>query len=684
MREGGVAIDGRPTGGPPLAPAADLGGWCCSYCGAPLAPHGEGLLCADEQRWFATDDGVHRLLPDERRREILPFLELYQRVRRDEGWRAEPGPARRRRPTTRTRDDLAAAGARASGRGSPCCAGALAAGALGRAGGRRRLLPGPSARLLGARASRGGGRREPRSRRRPAAPPTACSTRRARAGARRGGDGRAAAGRAALRRGAGRRRAALRARPGAHAGRAAARHAQGRRCCWCSTRPSTGAARTARPWSPTACRRTSERYALPGPAREPVVVPRAWASCPALFAIAGLAARGARLAGAAARGPARRGRDRAPRPAHRAFPDPAGDGAMAERARGSGAAAAVAFDRAAPGYDEDFGRNPVGLLFRHAFQERLRRLFAPGARVLDLGCGTGEDALFLADAGRARARDRRRRRRWSSARAAKAERARPGGRACGVECARPRSVARSARGSTARTRTSARSTARRSARWARGSRARCGRARRCSSRVIGPLAAARRSSSARSSRRGPFRAAACPTWAGVPVPVRHPRLGALRQALGPAFAWTRRVRRWACWCPGPMHDALGRGATRRPSACWPRWSARCARWPVLRALGDHAGARGRAADELPPRAGARAALRPAGAGGGRPLRPALRHCQIWQGTARAGADARRSACASWTRRWPRARRRRCSRAASRSCRPTSGRWRSGCARAARA
>jgi SAM-dependent methyltransferase len=36
-------------------------------------------------------DGVYRLLPEERRREILPFLEMYQRVRRDEGWRACPG-----------------------------------------------------------------------------------------------------------------------------------------------------------------------------------------------------------------------------------------------------------------------------------------------------------------------------------------------------------------------------------------------------------------------------------------------------------------------------------------------------------------------------------------------------------------------------------------------------------------
>ncbi|HEX6738852.1 MAG TPA: class I SAM-dependent methyltransferase [Vicinamibacteria bacterium] len=66
-------------------------GWCCSYCSAPLLPQEHGLLCAGEGRFFATVDGVHRLLPEERRSEIRPFLELYQRVRRDEGWRLEPG-----------------------------------------------------------------------------------------------------------------------------------------------------------------------------------------------------------------------------------------------------------------------------------------------------------------------------------------------------------------------------------------------------------------------------------------------------------------------------------------------------------------------------------------------------------------------------------------------------------------
>jgi SAM-dependent methyltransferase len=74
-----------------LVESPSLVGWCCSYCAAPLESLGHGLFCAAEGRWFATHDGVHRLLPEERRRELLPALEMYQRVRRDEGWRAEPG-----------------------------------------------------------------------------------------------------------------------------------------------------------------------------------------------------------------------------------------------------------------------------------------------------------------------------------------------------------------------------------------------------------------------------------------------------------------------------------------------------------------------------------------------------------------------------------------------------------------
>jgi SAM-dependent methyltransferase len=62
-------------------------------------------------------------------------------------------------------------------------------------------------------------------------------------------------------------------------------------------------------------------------------------------------------------------------------------------------AAAAAFDAESVVYDEGFGRNAVGRLFRGCFQQRLAALFAPGARVVEIGCGTGDDALFLAARG---------------------------------------------------------------------------------------------------------------------------------------------------------------------------------------------------------------------------------------------------------------------------------------------
>jgi SAM-dependent methyltransferase len=77
-----------------------------------------------------------------------------------------------------------------------------------------------------------------------------------------------------------------------------------------------------------------------------------------------------------------------------------GDGTAPDRsATFERAAVAEAFDRAAGGYDEVLRDNTAWLLFRHTVRERLQRLFVRGMRVLDLGCGTGEDALFLAEAG---------------------------------------------------------------------------------------------------------------------------------------------------------------------------------------------------------------------------------------------------------------------------------------------
>jgi len=57
------------------------------------------------------------------------------------------------------------------------------------------------------------------------------------------------------------------------------------------------------------------------------------------------------------------------------------------------------FDRLAPTYDTDFTGTRLGRELRRRVWERLARLFPPGAKVLELACGTGEDARFLAARG---------------------------------------------------------------------------------------------------------------------------------------------------------------------------------------------------------------------------------------------------------------------------------------------
>jgi len=59
----------------------------------------------------------------------------------------------------------------------------------------------------------------------------------------------------------------------------------------------------------------------------------------------------------------------------------------------------TAFDTLAPTYDDDFTHTPLGLVLRHNAQARLQLFIRSGMRVLELGCGTGEDAKWLGEQG---------------------------------------------------------------------------------------------------------------------------------------------------------------------------------------------------------------------------------------------------------------------------------------------
>jgi len=61
---------------------------------------------------------------------------------------------------------------------------------------------------------------------------------------------------------------------------------------------------------------------------------------------------------------------------------------------------AAAFDSVAGSYDELFTRTAIGRAQRNQVWRKLLAAFATGSRILELNCGTGEDARFLANRGR--------------------------------------------------------------------------------------------------------------------------------------------------------------------------------------------------------------------------------------------------------------------------------------------
>lgn len=61
--------------------------------------------------------------------------------------------------------------------------------------------------------------------------------------------------------------------------------------------------------------------------------------------------------------------------------------------------AALAFDSVAADYDSVFTRSLIGRTQRAQVWRVIERTFQPGYRVLELNCGTGEDALFMARRG---------------------------------------------------------------------------------------------------------------------------------------------------------------------------------------------------------------------------------------------------------------------------------------------
>jgi SAM-dependent methyltransferase len=71
----------------------------------------------------------------------------------------------------------------------------------------------------------------------------------------------------------------------------------------------------------------------------------------------------------------------------------------AELAVSPGLSAGAVFDRLAPSYDNDFTNSRIGRAQRNQVWKVLRTVFRVNESILELNCGTGEDALFLAAEG---------------------------------------------------------------------------------------------------------------------------------------------------------------------------------------------------------------------------------------------------------------------------------------------
>ena len=61
--------------------------------------------------------------------------------------------------------------------------------------------------------------------------------------------------------------------------------------------------------------------------------------------------------------------------------------------------AGAVFDTRAAGYDNEFSATQIGARMREAVWRRFDARFRPGMRVLEMNCGTGEDALHLGTRG---------------------------------------------------------------------------------------------------------------------------------------------------------------------------------------------------------------------------------------------------------------------------------------------